>query len=311
MRRLGILSGLTVLSLTLGLLPSALASSFTFTTFDVTFVNTINTESIGINIHGTAVGDTEDAAGNFCHGFLRTPDGSLIRIDVPFAGVGCTTAFDINNIGLIVGQYFNAAGGHCFVLNAGLFTTLDVPFPGAFATGCRGINDHGQIVGRYRTRDPQGRRHVHGFLFSGGTFQTIDVAGATDTVARRINNAGDIVGRYVVSGANHGFLLAGGTFTTIDFPGAKETVAAGINDRDQIVGTYRDPSDNVFGFLKTRNNFAQVILPGVVQNVGPVINFSTLDFVSAIEAINDRGEITGESLGGDGRFHGFIGTPTP
>jgi probable HAF family extracellular repeat protein len=49
-----------------------------------------------------------------------------------------------------------------------LFTTIDVP--GATTTNARGINDSGQVVGTYV--DSTG---THGFLYTDGSFTTIDV----------------------------------------------------------------------------------------------------------------------------------------
>ena len=123
-----------------------------------------------MNIFGQVAGDSADK--NFSrtgfHGYLRDPDGSLTVIDVPFAGASGTVAADINVRGVIVGTYVDAAGQHCFVLNAGEFTKIDVPFPKAFGTRCRGINDIGQIVGTYFdtnvTNPPQSRVLVEGFL---------------------------------------------------------------------------------------------------------------------------------------------------
>ena len=55
-----------------------------------------------------------------------------------------------------------------------------------------GINDAGQIVGDYRDSSDG----IHGFLYSGGAFTTIDVPGAQH-LASGINDAGQIVGSYV------------------------------------------------------------------------------------------------------------------
>src|SRR5262249_59848787 len=86
--------------------------------------------------------------------------------------------------------------------------------------------------------------HTHGFLFSGGTFTTLDDPLATaGTLALGINNAGQILGYYTNTSSAHGFLYSGGFYTTLDDPLATtETLAWGINDAGQIVGTYGDAS---------------------------------------------------------------------
>jgi hypothetical protein len=37
----------------------------------------------------------------------------------------------------------------------------------------------------------------HGFLFAGGAYSTIDVAGASGTMLARINNGGEVVGVFI------------------------------------------------------------------------------------------------------------------
>ena len=57
-----------------------------------------------------------------------------------------------------------------------------------------GINDAGQIVGSYANT----RSHISGFVDNAGTFSTISVPGAADTVATGINDAGQIAGYSVL-----------------------------------------------------------------------------------------------------------------
>jgi uncharacterized membrane protein len=313
MRRLALLMGLCALGFALGAVPTLAADSFAFTTFDVPFFGTVNTVVGGMNIHGHVVGgsaDAKESPASF-HGYLRAPDGSLTLIDFPFFPLASgTIAVDINVQGVIVGAYLNAAGQHCFVLKDGLFRTIDVPFSRAFNTRCRGITESGQIVGTYSdTNVPRANR---GFLLSRGTFSTVDVPDVFNTVARKINNRGQVVGFYRVfqGGPTHGFLLEEGVYTSIDFPNAKETRALAISNNGQIVGDYVDSDNNVHAFSLTGNDFVTVAIPGVTQNTGGLGFMGQIDS-PGIYAVNDRGQIAGISLGDDGHFHGFIGTPTP
>jgi uncharacterized membrane protein len=88
------------------------------------------------------------------HGFLYD-NGQFSFIDFP----GATDTFveDINNKGVIVGNYSTDNGYHGFIDYQGNMTTLD--FPGATNTFIYGINDHNQIVGGYQ--DVSG---AHGFI---------------------------------------------------------------------------------------------------------------------------------------------------
>jgi probable HAF family extracellular repeat protein len=89
-----------------------------------------------------------------------------------------------------------------FADNAYTFTRFDVP--GSTVTCAFGINDSGQIVGALYDGTT-----YHGFLYSGGSFTTIDVPGATgNTAANGINNSGQIVGCFETAQppALYGFL---------------------------------------------------------------------------------------------------------
>jgi len=97
----------------------------------------------------------------------------------------------------------------------------------------RGINASGQIVGLTFGGN------AHGFLYSGGTYMTVDVPGALSTEADGINDLGHIVGTYFGAGKFHGYIYRNGTYTTLDDPlGTTETVAQGVNNADQVVGFY-------------------------------------------------------------------------
>ena len=104
-----------------------------------------------------------------------------------------------------------------------------------------GFNEAGLNVGSYRAACGS----AQGFLYSGGTYTTLDDPSATNgTFANGINDRGQIVGSYVHSADNlRGFLYSGGFFTTIDDPLATNgTMVQGINDAGQIVGIYIDAS---------------------------------------------------------------------
>jgi probable HAF family extracellular repeat protein len=94
-------------------------------------------------------------------------------------------------------------GGHGFLKDGAVFTTIDVP--GADDNVANGINNAGQIVGSFR--DAGGV--FHSFLKDGTTFTTIDVPGAFpgSTQANGINDVGQIVGTFTdATGVGHGFV---------------------------------------------------------------------------------------------------------
>src|SRR5436190_4126075 len=120
------------------------------------------------------------------------------------------------------------------------YTTLDDPLAtnGTFAWG---INASGQIVGSYGDASI----FYHGFLYSGGSYTTLDGPLSSGAVAYGINDIGQVVGAY----DRHGFLYSGASYTTPDDPstGSAATVARCINAAGQIVGDCLDASINSHG----------------------------------------------------------------
>ena len=133
-------------------------------------------------------------------------------------------------------------------------TYRGVNIPGALEQLASGVNHSGQIVGYYSGTSGA----VHGYLYSGGKFTTIDVpfSVAKDTACYGINNSGEIVGLWDDAATTHGFLLSGGQYTTLDDPNAgtasgQGSQAFGVNDFGQIVGPYMDANGVYHGFLAT------------------------------------------------------------
>src|SRR5262249_58669767 len=84
----------------------------------------------------------------------------------------------------------------------GTYTTLDHPLAAPASTIAQGINNAGQIVGHYAGSDFK----THGFLYSGGSYITVDDPLNTDlSEALDINSAGQIVGGYKKAPGLHGF----------------------------------------------------------------------------------------------------------
>jgi probable HAF family extracellular repeat protein len=187
-------------------------------------------------------------------------------IDVP--GTTSAVAYGINNKGDIVGvASFASHPERGWVLTNGSFKFLGVPNNG-FSSYATGINDSNQVVGYYYT----GIDYIqHGFLYSGGTFTTIDPPGSAGTACWKINNAGVILGRYFDANyVIHVFTLANGTYTTIDYPGANATDAGGINNKNQVVGSYNN--SQIHGFVFANGNYFTTDFPGAYGTVNTAIN---------------------------------------
>jgi probable HAF family extracellular repeat protein len=167
------------------------------------------------------------------------------------------------------------------------FIVLDAPFANTQGTSASGINNLGQVVGVYASFSGT----QHGFLYSDGQFETLDVPHSTDTQALGINDRGDIVGLFTDDRGAHGFRYDG-LFATIDVPFGTVTATAayGINRRGQIVGSYSDGHAS-HGFLYEKRHFTTIDVPDALGTVA--------------FRISDEGQIVGSFYDGI-RNHGFL-----
>jgi hypothetical protein len=157
------------------------------------------TEFGGINDHGVRVGDYADNA-NIPHGIIQDDNATTLLESSPNipANKG-NWLFDINNLGQMVGGYFDALRDiqHGLFTDGTAFITID--FPGSDTTWLNGINDLGQMVGAYFDDATQVFR---GFIADRNgftTFTTIDYPDLPQgfgTFPTGIDNSGRIVGYY-------------------------------------------------------------------------------------------------------------------
>ena len=215
------------------------------------------------------------------HGFLLD-DGVFTTLDAP--GGTSTIAFDIDDSGRIVGASLNAAALNLvnptgavrgFLRDAqGVYTSIEAP--DSTQTVAFGINNAGQIAGRYL--DAQSRQR--GFLLDQGVFTTIDATPpGRVTLVVDINDRGQLTGGFDF--VTHGSVRdRRGNFTPIDHPDAVViTHPFGINNRSQIVGFYTDATLTTHAFLRDRDGFTTIDMPGAL--------------LSAANRINDAGQIVG------------------
>jgi uncharacterized membrane protein len=197
-----------------------------------------------------------------------------------------------------VGRCLDSIGPRSWILAKGSNTPVlidfsNAPFTPTFGSTTRAINSRGDIVGRYFDAS----QHSHGYLLSGGVFNSIDApfTGTTDTDARGINNAGTIVGQYDIPtnipgvgtlALPNGFMRdAAGNFTQIHFPNSVATVVRGINDSGDVVGGYLVITNGspltiaVHAFLLSKGVYSSFDVPGAT---GTIAN-----------GVNEQGEIAG------------------
>jgi uncharacterized membrane protein len=252
----------------------------------------------GINNHGDIVGHI----GGGSSSSFEISGGSfeLLNLTEGFAyGVNDGGDILVHNVAENIASFLYSNGNY-----------TPIVFPNAAATVGNGINDHGQIVGSYYPE--AGNVDVsHGFLYSGGTYTTIDVPGSIPgtTLVTGINDRGEIVGTYgMQSGGEElekGFLKVGDTFTTIDAPCTDfnklcETFVTGINDNGDIIGTTPIPVEPNFyaerGFLYQNGAFTIFAAAGANR-------FDSTE----LTGINDADQIVGFN---EGRVaYSFVASP--
>lgn len=160
-------------------------------------------------------------------------------------------------------------------------------------------NIRGDLVGRYIIIDEEGRAAPRGFLLRKGTFETIHVEGALQTIAFGINERGTVVGTYMDADMKwHGFTYDRGTYTPFDAPVgmgqfSEETWIWDISTTGAVTGSFLDADGVYRGFVLNGNRFEKFLVPGAGFTEG--------------FGINTRGEVTGHfAYVGDSRMFGFI-----
>jgi probable HAF family extracellular repeat protein len=197
-----------------------------------------------------------------------------------------------------------------FVYRDGTFTPIVQPSNGVL--NVLGINNKGDIVGGFVDFDSSGTAiGLHGFIFDGKTYQTIDYPGSMDTWFTGINDKGQVIGQYTTSpltSSTRSFLWDRGTFMPLDIPGTDGRVT-GINNRGEIVGTYNGycASQDVNGglsFVYYKGNYTCFVVPDSI-NVQPAGRFAATNATG----INDLGQVVGYWSNRFINIHSFIATP--
>jgi hypothetical protein len=123
------------------------------------------------------------------------------------------------------------------------------------------------------------RGAIHGYVFDGERYRTIDVPGATRTEAWDITNRGDVIGYYAnADGRLHGFRLdKRGKYTKFDDPDeVLENDLTGGNDRGATVGSllrYDPTNGEAHGYLRdARGGFTTIDVPGALTTLGWRVN---------------------------------------
>ncbi len=154
---------------------------------------------LSLNNTGYAAGFLMDAAGN-SSGYLVHLGASPTFTPVAPPVAAASLATGVNDALVVAGTLTTVGGlteGYLYDPTTKLFTYLNAP--GAVMTQAFGLNNHGQVVGDY----VDGADQMHGFIYQGGLFTTLDAPhGLGTTTINGINDLGQVVGFYVDANGN-------------------------------------------------------------------------------------------------------------
>lgn len=272
-----------------------------------------------INDHGAVVGWDQDS-GNVYHGFLRSPEGKIVMIDIPEAGTGPgqgTHPQSINNSGAVTGYYVDSNNlGHGFLrTGSGGIITFDCPEGGAGpyqGTYPGSINDSGVITGT----ETDSSNFGHGMVRWGdGSITVFDapdsLSSAYGLFLAYINDEGVIAGSFFQGSANvaHGFQRSpDGKLTEYQVPSAgtgpfEGAWLYGLNAEGTTVGYVEDNNNESRSFIRDAEGKITVLaIPGQLFAPGST-------YGSGAFAINERGVVAGRWYDTNWTIHGWILLP--
>jgi probable HAF family extracellular repeat protein len=200
--------------------------------------------------------------------------------------------YAMNAYGEVVGD----ANFQAFVWNRGTVST-PASLANSFSTA-RSINDLGQVVGGFA---PNGMSVA--FLLDGGVVTKLD-AGTTDSLAVAINNQGEVlVNRSAGSGSTAFLWLHGAQRQIPSLGGFIEANA--LNQLGQVVGDSSPAGTPSHAFLWSGGRSIDLgVLPG--GEAGGDCGFCVAPNFSTATAINDSGEIVGQSAAAGQLLHAFL-----
>jgi probable HAF family extracellular repeat protein len=240
-----------------------------------------------INDTGQIVGTAGGAAAILSGGTLTSLAGILPS----------STGLGINNAGDVAGSIGPQFGGSAYSYRGGTLTNIGALLPVDYANSyATAINDHGTVGG---TAIPPVGEGWRGFVYQGGSIQTIGTFGGDYSVLEALNNHDAATGYAALNGPalnqpTHAFYYRNGALQDLGTLGGTSSEGLDLNDTGDVVGWSDLTAD-------------AGIHPFVYRN-GSLVDLGTLGGLTGeAHAINNGGAIVGNSyLTGNAALHAFL-----
>jgi uncharacterized membrane protein len=121
--------------------------------------DSLETVPLSVNNEGQIAGEVVKTEGTIGYGFIQQPDGAVKLFSHPAAPPESTFFISVNNVGEVLGAWFDTQGtAHNFLARGGKVVPVGLPESfHASATSAQTINDNSDVVGYYS--DAAGASH--------------------------------------------------------------------------------------------------------------------------------------------------------
>jgi probable HAF family extracellular repeat protein len=209
----------------------------------------------------------------------------------------------LNDLGQVLGTYYDAAGSHAFLFNALTGKKDLVPGKVSSIYGREALNASGQVTGSFL--DSKGV--THGFVYQNGRVTDIGGLGGGYSFGFGINAKGDVTGVSARGdGQRHAVIYSGGRMTDLGTLGGSTSFGYAINASKQVAGESN---------LKSGGFHAFVYSQGKLTDLGAAIEATHGKKLveSVAYGINSTGQVIGRYYptdpNGQLAFRSFLATP--
>jgi hypothetical protein len=280
-------------------------AQYTYTQVDVPFAGQGQTKITGLGDGGSMAGTFRDPNGvEQGWQYMHKQNRWVVLKQSGFPGL---MVEDLNRQGDTAGHYIKKGKGYAF-LRTSCCGTKTISVPGAAVTWGFGLSDSRELVGSALW--PDGEVIAYWYDAVANWRLDIQVPGAWYTEFHGVNNSGDAVGVYQDATGTHGLLMRHPMvqdFFPIDAPcGGNWTIVVDINDNDEmavlcgqddfLVKNYVYMGDVTPEALADPSNWTELWVPDS-------------DFTQ-VTRINNKGQVGGFFIDGNGAQHGFVASPT-